>query len=428
MEMKPDPNRFVVFEHQSLIEGNKYGGSEFTAVQHQRLRDFYKEKDFPFYTLTGHGVRFCQYVGVLQIGNLTIEILPKADKFKSADTWKRLLIGMLKEVGLFKIHAPSSSALTLKSNSILDLYLDLYLTEIEYLLHRGLVKRYRKTEGNTTALKGNLQFSKHIQQNLVHQERFYVNYTTYDAQHSIHAILYKALRLVKQINTKNALHSRIGALLLNFPEMPDVKVSEATFDRITYNRKDEHYQTALEIARLLLLNYHPDVSKGRNNVLALLFDMNLLWEQFVYVTLKKQSKKDHVHYTISPQIEADFWRPQKGQMSKIKPDIVIEIDVQTRIVLDTKWKNLNGKNPTPEDLRQMYVYHDYFDAIKVALIYPSEGETQAKNGHFIDTKQNNLKNKACSIVSIATKSEINTWQAHIFDTINDWIKPKKNAS
>ena len=429
MKNKPSPNHFTVFEHQSLIEGKMYDGNEFTIEHHQRLRDFYKEKDFPFYALTGHGVRFCQYVGVLQIGILTVEILPKVDKLGDATTWKKRLIEMLKTVGLFKIHAPSSSALTLQSNSILDLYLDLYLTEIEYLLHRGLVKRYRKTEGNTTALKGNLQFSKHIQQNLVHQERFYVNYTTYDAQHSIHSILYKALRLVKQINTKNALHSRIGALLLNFPEMPDVKISEATFDRITYNRKDEHYQTALEIARLLLLNYHPDVSKGRNHVLALLFDMNLLWEQFVYISLKKQLK-ERAGYSIKQQVPKAFWRQENNeQTSGMKPDIVIETDKKERIVLDTKWKNLNGGNPSLDDLRQMYAYHTYFEAQKVALIYPTDGNTERKGGFYVD-KQTGEKatDTECSIISIATISDMNQWQMHIFDTIYKWIHPSQNAS
>ena len=418
-----NPHLLTVFEYATVRVGNGL-----TAPQYQALQTYYGEKGVPFYSLINNGVRFCQYVGVLQIGNLTIEILPKVDKLGDANTWKKRLIDMLKTVGLFKIHAPSSSALTLKSNSILDLYLELYLTEIEYLLHRGLVKRYRKTEGNTTALKGNLQFSKHIQQNLVHQERFYVSYTTYDAQHSIHSILYKALRLVKHINTKNALHSRIGALLLNFPEMPDVKVSEATFERITYNRKDEHYQTALEIARLLLLNYHPDVSKGRNHVLALLFDMNLLWEQFVYVSLKKQLKEKS-GYTIKQQVPKAFWRQENnGQTSGMKPDIVIETDKNERIVLDTKWKNLNGSNPSLEDLRQMYVYHTYFDAKKVALVYPTDSETVPKSGFYVDKMSGQTTDTECSIVSIATKSNIADWQTHIFETIDNWIYPKQNAS
>lgn len=89
-----NPNHFIVFEHQLLIEGKMYDDNEFTAGHHQRLRDFYKEKDFPFYTLTGHGIRFCQYVGVLQIGNLTIEILPKVDKLGNTDIWRKRLIDM----------------------------------------------------------------------------------------------------------------------------------------------------------------------------------------------------------------------------------------------------------------------------------------------------------------------------------------------
>jgi 5-methylcytosine-specific restriction enzyme subunit McrC len=410
------PNHFTVFEYDTL-RLNK----DLTPPQYQALQTYYGEKGVPYFTLINNGVRFCQYVGVLQIGNLTIEVLPKVDKSNDTGKWKKLLIGMLREVGVFQIHAPSSSDLKLQSNSILDLYFELYLNEIEYLLHRGLVKRYRKTEGNTTALKGSLQFSKHIQQNLVHQERFYVNSTIYDTQHAIHSILYKALRLVKNINTQNVLHSRIGALMLNFPEMPDVKVTEAIFEKITYNRKDEHYQKAIDIARLLLLNYHPDVSRGRNHVLALMFDMNLLWEQFVYVSLRKKIKEKD-GYSIKSQVSKSFWQANEGNnTSRMKPDIFIETDKKACIVLDTKWKNLNGYNPSPEDLRQMYVYHDYFNAQKVALVYPIDHKTEPKSGSFFDTEQSLLKNKECSIISIATELNISSWQKSIFETIDAWL-------
>jgi 5-methylcytosine-specific restriction enzyme subunit McrC len=177
---------------------------------------------------------------------------------------------------------------------------------------------YFSTLFDITALKGCLQFEKHIQQNLTHQERFYVRHTTYDVEHKLH--FYKTIRLLKQINTNTGLHSRIGALLLHFPEMPDVNVSETTFDRLVYNRKTQSYKKAIDIAKLLLLQYHPDVIKGRNNVLALMFDMNKLWEQFVYVSLRKHKKPNT---TITAQTSKFFWQPKSGYRSIIRPDIVV---------------------------------------------------------------------------------------------------------
>jgi 5-methylcytosine-specific restriction enzyme subunit McrC len=98
-------------------------------------------------------------------------------------------------------------------------------------------------------------------------------------------------------------------------------------------------------------------------------------------------------------------------------------------VLDTKWKNLYDENPSLEDLRQMYVYHTYFDAQKVALIYPTDSETERKGGFYMDKKTGEKTTETeCSIVSIATKSSINDWQTHIFETIDNWIHTKRNAS
>ena len=421
--MSAKRNHIIVFEHQTLKLDKEIDGQKLKALQ-----TYYGTNGVPYFDLIHNGVRFKEYVGVIQVGDMVIEVLPKADNVSNSteekNKWHRILIDMMRAVGLFEIHAPSSTTLKLKSNSILDLYFELFIKEVEYLLHNGLIKQYRKKEGNVTALKGSLKFGKHIQQNLIHQERFYVRHTTYDVEHKLHYILYKTIRLLKQISTNVALHSRIGALLLHFPEMPEIKVTDATFEKLVLNRKNQSYKKAIEIAKLLLLQYHPDISKGKNHVLALMFDMNMLWEQFVYVSLRKN--RDAFN-TITAQTSKPFWKPDLGYNSKIRPDIVLNKDEAGCIVLDTKWKNLNGYNPSTDDLRQMYVYHEYYGAKRVALVFPGNPKNGGK-GTFHPSPNSPEMDKECSIVllevpekSESNKSIVKIWQENIGSQILGWI-------
>lgn len=417
--MAKNLNHITVFEHET-VRFDK-GEKKITEEQFDALHLYFGEKGLPYYSLCYNGVTFNEHVGVIQVGKTLIEVLPKADKVsaskKEENKWRDILIDMLRAVGSFDIKAPSHGNLKIKTNTILDLYFELFIKEVEYLLHNGLVKQYRKKEGNVNALKGSLQFAQNLQQNLTHQERFYVCHTTYDVEHKLHFILFKTLRLLKQINTNALLSSRIGNLLLNFPEMPDIKVSESTFDKLVLNRKTQSYSKAIEISRLILLQYHPDLSKGRNHVLALMFDMNKLWEKFVLVSLRRNKQSD---ITITDQTSKYFWKPKSGYRSAIRPDIIIKRNKENCMVLDTKWKNLNGYNPSPDDLRQMYVYHEYYKAKKVALVYPGS-ELLKTMGTYLDPVSSNEIDKECSIFSIPAQTDIKQWQKNIYKEFETWM-------
>ena len=182
-----------------------------------------------------------------------------------------------------------------------------------------------------------------------------------------------------------------------------------------YDRKSSKYKNSIEIARLLLLNYHPDIKVGTNDVLALMFDMNYLWEQFVYSSLRKHKESGS---TITAQNTKDFWKPTVGYNSKMKPDIVINKDKDDCIVLDTKWKNLKQSNPTPHDLRQMYVYMKYYNAKRVALVYPN-AESSIKSGLFYKETDSELSNNDCSLISIGVMEDIKQWQTKIYEQIKE---------
>jgi 5-methylcytosine-specific restriction enzyme subunit McrC len=415
-------DKITVFEHQTL----KLNKNNEQSTLLKALQNFYGEKGVPYFSLINDGVKFKEYVGVIQVGKTVIEVLPKADDDSlNEKKWRGNLIKMLFAVEVFDVHAPSISNLNLTPNSILDLYFELFILEVEYLVRKGLLRQYRQKNDNVTALKGKLLFGKHIQKNIVHKERFYVSHSTYDFEHKLHIVIYKTILLINRLNTNIGLQSRIGALLLNFPEMPDMKITETLFDKFFWNRKNVTYKKAIEISKLLLLQYHPDVCNGRNNVLALMFDMNKLWEKFVFLSLRKANKSHEMK--ISRHISKLFWK-SKSSYSKMIPDIVltgVENGESYCVVLDTKWKVLNSYKPSIDDLRQMYVYHEYYGAKKVALLYPGIKNYQTDGSHsgfYLNPDNGEKTDKECGVICSLVNSDLKKWQEQIYDCVEGFIK------
>lgn len=405
--MENKERKFIsVFEHQVLLAKS---GTKFTPDHLGVLQNFYGESGCSYFSLVNNGIRFCEYVGVLQVGNLIIEILPKADNDGlNKDTWRTMLVEMLWSVGLFSIDTPGKAILSLKSGNILDLYFDLFFKEIEYLLNEGLLKKYRKSDGNLYALKGSLLFNRHVKYNMFHQERFYVRYTVYDSENVWNLILLKALNVIKVISKNAIVRGKACALLIQFPDFEDIKIDVGTFEKLLYNRKTERYRNAIQIARLILLNFYPDVKIGKNDVFSLMFDMNLLWEKFVYVSLKKYARGG---CNIEEQVPKSFWKPVSGRGVYMKPDIVVNRGKPECVVFDTKWKRLGDKNASVEDLRQLYVYGRFFGAQRGALVYP--GKNERRDGSYFNEHNNDLSEKKFGIEYIAVCDNIIQWQKKI---------------
>ena len=391
-------NLIKVYEHESL----KVDKETFKAKHLDLLSKFLGDKvgeDAPF-SLIHNGVKFKQFVGVISVGDLQIEVLPKADKNAGdaeKNIWESHLMEMLRVVYKLKLKLPSKADQQVKRSPVLDVFLDRFMDEVEHLMHVGLVKAYRRVEDNRNALKGRLVMSKHIIKNMVHKERFYVEYTTYDRNHIFNRLLYKALRVIPDISTRSYTQNRAKTLLFEFPELNDIAVTDALFSRLSYDRKTEDYREAIELAKLILLNYMPNLTYQRgNNVFALMFDMNRLWEEYVFIMLKRQLKD----YTVLAQDPKSFWQSSKGS-STIRSDIVVMNGDECVAVLDTKWKCPDTTKPADADLKQMYVYHDYWNTNRTALVYP--GDSADVKGHFI--KEETEPAVGCGMLFLRIKSE-----------------------
>ncbi len=396
-----------VFEHEKLVIGEKMMAHEYAALQRFHAQAKTHQQIFD---LMHRGIKFRQQVGVLKVGKLTIEILPKTDKNAAQPHWQKMLVEMLQQIGAFSVNAPTNAELKLKSNAILDLYFELFLNEIEYLLQLGLIKKYNVIEKNSDALRGKLLLDKQLQKNGIVETKFYIRQNVYDVSHILHQILYKTLLLLKKISTYQ--QARIQKLLVTFPAFSDLTVSENTFEKIRFDRKNAPYRASLQLSRLLLLNFHPDILGGKNDVLAITFDMNLLWERFVFVSLQGFLSKK---YRVSSQVSVDFWKATTSLKSNmIRPDILIK-DMDKNIgVLDTKWKNMGNQTPISSDLQQLFSYQHTLDSEKVALIFPAQ-KTYFTDGLFSKTQ------KTACILSIETHSDVKNWQQNIAKLVENWL-------
>jgi 5-methylcytosine-specific restriction enzyme subunit McrC len=329
--------------------------------------------NFDYFDPIPNGVKFKQYVGIIQVDGLSIEILPKADKDNNTADWKGLLLQMLKACGHLKASSAGAANVKRQHLNLLEVYFELYLTEIEILIHRGLVKKYRKNTGNVKALKGKLEFAGNIRHNLVHKERFYTTHQVYDYDHLLHQTLAHALEILEQFSKGSYLFDRCKRVLLNFPDTTPLKVTKKQIEGIVLNRKTAPYSQALELARLIILNYSPDISTGREKMISLLFDMNRLWEEFILIQIRKELAG--TSYSVKGQDSQTFIGS-----NYLKPDVVIQHDEDSKkvYIIDTKWKRPTNHSSSISDLRQMYAYNRFWKAKKAMLLYPGE----SKNNSF----------------------------------------------
>ena len=398
-----------VFEHQTL----KVGENGFKESHRRSLENFLGNNDemtFPYYTLIHSGVKFRHYVGVLCVNDLTIEVLPKTDRdAKEKNYWRDKLLYMLSKVYKLDVKSPNEAIQKTNTNSpILDVFIKRFLDEVNNLLNRGLVKCYHKAEGNRKALKGKLLLGEHLRRNFIHKERFYVRYTTYDYEHIMNCLLRQALEVAATVSQNTNIRGRAVSTLFNFPELKEVPVTSQIFDNLIFDRKTEDYRTAIKFAKLLLLHSVPNRVGQGDKILALMFDMNKLWEEYVYVMLRRHL----TNYDVRAQEIKRFWKQEYGTYKTIRPDLVVR-DKQDKVVaiMDTKWK-YPDQTPSDGDLHQMYVYSKMYSTDKVSLIYPSTGDVKPVYAKFWEANP-----ASCDMLFLSMEQEN-------MNSINNWLNKK----
>ena len=325
------------------------------------------------------------YVGVIQTKDgTTIEILPKI-KNATTEKSKDILIKMLKTLknSPFK----NLSVANLKSSKIplFEIFISMFLEELTALVRNGIKSDYISKEENLKFLKGKLKISEQIKYNTIHKERFFVQYEEFISNRVENRLIKTTLQFLYNKSKLNKNQQRIREFLFVFDEIEISHNIKTDFSKIKLNRQMKDYEQVLLWCKTFLFENSFSPYKGNDIAFALLFDMNLLFESFVYSYLKKSSNfqdiksQDRTHHLAYENGIGRF---------RLKPDIVIN---GGKIIADTKWKILSEDKAyngvLQDDMYQLYAYGTKYDNCeKIYLIYPFD-ELIIKNSY------NYFKNK-----------------------------------
>ena len=374
-----------VYEHQRLVVARsdkkiRSGAQRITEETWELLARYKEITGSNAYEIGYQSIKIGHYVGFLQIGNLYLEFLPKLGR-REDRPWAELLVYMIADVLQLRIKATGMASLQSRPRRLFDILIDRFLDLVELRIREGLARGYREVRGNRRRLQGRLLIEEQVRHNLVHKERLFVAHQVFDADILANRILSQALNVVVRISGDSYHRHRAAVLLASFPEEVGNKpIQRSDFDRLVLDRRTKKYEEAIEIARLLLFGERPEMKWGGRPVMALLFDMNVLFES--YVVRQAQRVKG---WKVRSQLTRVFWTSNRGRKN-LRPDLLFSFEeTGSRIVADVKWKIPKHGMPTSPDLRQLYSYLHLLSAHEGFLIYPRAAkENEAQKGVFFD--------------------------------------------
>ncbi|GAA4405722.1 McrC family protein [Nibrella viscosa] len=328
-------------------------------------------------------IRTRNYVGLLETQEgVQLEILPKVHSLASPITGnepRKALLTMLRhwQDSPFRHLAPVRSGA--ERLPLWEVFIQAFLDEVTALLTGGLQKAYVSEEADQRYLRGKLHLPGQLRRNTLHTEQFAVICDEFTADLPPNRLLKTGLLYLRDRARSTRNQSRIRQLLFALDEVPPSERLSADWQAARVaNRLFARYEPALRWVQALLRGRAFGLSAGSHEHPSLLFPLERVFEAYVasgfrkYVTDAEVLIQESSQYLINEHDGA--------QKFKLRPDIVLYRqgpDGPQPIVLDTKWKAIDGTGQTgtygidQADLYQLYAYGKKYKAPELVLIYPA---------------------------------------------------------
>lgn len=365
--------------------------------------------------VTRHGIEASSWVGVIKHKNTHFQILPKliCDNDSKKNILKNLIF-MLSYTKNLDIKASNESKLSTAKNPFIEILIREYAKSLFDCLKRLTPKKYVREEDNLNYLKGKLKFKENIKYNSANQAKFYCEYDTFSENNLLNQLFLFVSTCLYNISNDNYNKKTLKLIINYYTDIDLLRFDKFKANKINLTRNQELFKKPFNLAKMFVEKTSVDLSKNKFENISLVWDMNKLFEEFIFEVMKKANPE----WNFTAQKGKKLLDGDNNKKRNTFVDILAE-NKEQKIIIDTKYKKLANSNDfSNADVFQVSTYCLLHNANHAVLLYPrwndnppgipdyylNTGDKRIKiDFKTINLKYDNLKNNIQNI-----KEEI--WQ------------------
>lgn len=272
-----------------------------------------------------------------------------------------------------------------------DLFAEILIRGVSYLLKHGLFKTYESNEGALSTIRGKIHIYRtyEIEQNNPHHA-----YCIYDeiTENNIYNQILKTtfLRLLQCANVSSSRKDSIRSLLMYLHNIETVNLQAIRWNTLSYDRRNKNYQMLLYICEFIQKGMIMTTEDGTYRMKPLSdIKMNLLFQRFVLAYFQRHHPETNAR---SEQISWNFEDDNNYSddlLPTMQTDIMLSLSERT-LIIDTKYYShilqsyYNKQIFHSHNFMQLYTYvgnYDYTHTGKVdgMLLYAKTEEEISPN-------------------------------------------------
>jgi 5-methylcytosine-specific restriction enzyme subunit McrC len=252
----------------------------------------------------------------------------------------------------------------------------------------GMVpRRYIAQEDDLAALRGALDLPRQFTRHAANPSRLACRFDELSDDIALNRIMKATVAHLFRMSRSASNQQRLRELAFVYADISEVSVPALKWDEVVIDRTNRAWRELFGMAQLFLRNRYQTTSAGSGRGTALLFEMNVLFEEYVGRLITRALAGTEYRVTLQGgRLFCLTSVDDEREVFQTKPDILIRYAGQIVHVIDTKWKRISSRiddrkqGVSQADVYQMMAYAHLYKAPRLTLLYPHHGDLSDEEG------------------------------------------------